>query len=93
MINYLNRIVRNPITYEKDFHLRYQELLSDSQVNYVEDKIVTRDMANLGMSRKEAIQAIPDIVQESSYVQAKNHLDFLIWYNSAAKYEKARASD
>ena len=50
-------------------------------------------MANLGMSRKEAIQAIPEIVQESSYVQAKNHLDFLIWYNSAAKSEKARASD
>ena len=68
-------------------------MLSDIQVNYVEDLIVKRDMANLGMSRKEAIQEIPDIVQESSYVQAKNHLDFLIWYNSAAKYEKARASD
>ena len=68
-------------------------MLSDIQVNYVEDITVTRDMANLGMSRKEAIQAISDIVQESSYVQAKNHLDFLIWYNSAAKSEKTRAGD
>ena len=31
------------------------------QVNYVEDIIVTRDTANLGMSRKEVIQVISDI--------------------------------
>ena len=38
-----------------------QALLSQSQVKYVENKIVTRDMTNLGMSRKEAIQEILDI--------------------------------
>ena len=57
---------------------RNQALLSHRQVKYVEDIIVTRDTANLGMSRKEVIQIISDIGQENSYVQADNHLDYLI---------------
>ena len=38
----------------------------------------TRDKGNLGMSIREAIKKISDIGQACSYVQAENHLDYLI---------------
>ena len=47
-----------------------QVLLLQRQVKYVEDIIVTRDTANLGVSRWEVIQTISDIGQAYSYVQA-----------------------
>ena len=53
-------------------------LLLQRQVKYVEDTLFTRDTDNLGISRKEMIQAISDIVQASYYVQAENHLGYLI---------------
>ena len=59
--------------------LRKQALLSQSQVKYVEDIIVTRDTENLGVSRREVIQTIPNIGQASYYVQAENNLDDFIW--------------
>ena len=63
------------ITFKNSFPPVNQALLSHNQVNYVEDIIVTRDTANLGMSRRGVIQTISDIGQASSYVQAYNHLD------------------
>ena len=42
---------------------------------YVEDIIVTRDTANLGVPMREVIQIISDIGQAISYVQVENHLD------------------
>ena len=53
-------------------------LLSNSQVKYVEDIIIRRDTSNLGMSRKEVIQVISELVQAKLFVQADNHLDCLI---------------
>ena len=53
-------------------------LLSENQVNYVEDIIVKIDTANLGVSRKEVIQVISDLGQVKFFVQAENHLDYLI---------------
>ena len=41
---FLQRIVINTITYEKYFTLRQQVLLSERQVKYVEDIVVTRYM-------------------------------------------------
>ena len=67
--NCLHRIGKNPIIYENYFPLRDQELLSQSQLEYVEDIIVTRETVNLGVSRREAIQTLSDIGQSSSYVQ------------------------
>ena len=67
--NCLHRIGKNPIIYENYFPLREQELLSQSQLEYVEDIIVTRETVNLGVSRREAIQTLSDIGQSSSYVQ------------------------
>ena len=81
MTNCLQRISSKPITFEDSFPPRKQALLSEIQVNYVEDIIVTRDMENLGMSSREVIQMISDIEQESSYVQAENHMDYLIREN------------
>ena len=49
------------------------------QVNYIEDIVVTIDMPNLVMSRKEVIQVISDIGKENLYVQPNNHSDYLIW--------------
>ena len=54
-------------------------LLLQMQVKYVEDIIFTRDTEELGMSRKEVIQGMSYMGQSSSYVQADNHLDHLIW--------------
>ena len=67
-----------PITYENYFLLRKRLLLSQRQLKYVEDIIFTRDTENVGMTRKEVIQVISDIRKENYYVQAENHLDYLI---------------
>ena len=67
--NCLHRIGKKPIIYENYFPLRKQALLSQSQLEYVEDIIVTRETVNLGVSRREAIQTLSDIGQSSSYVQ------------------------
>ena len=44
----------------------------------MEDIIIKRDTANLGMLRKEVIQVILDLGQDQSFVQAEIHLDDLI---------------
>ena len=44
----------------------------------MEDNIIKRDTENLGMSRKEVIQVISELDQEKLFVQAENHLDWLI---------------
>ena len=49
VVNSLKSIGRNPITYENYFPLINQALLSEMQVKYVQDVIVTRDMVKLGM--------------------------------------------
>ena len=75
MENCLQRIGNKAITNENAYSPRQGALISQRQVKYVEDIIVTRDTENLGMSRSEVIQKISDIGQASSYVQAENHLD------------------
>ena len=59
----LQRIGRKTITYENAFPMNIRSLLSERQVNYVEDVIVKRDTANLGISRKQVIHIISDLVQ------------------------------
>ena len=75
MTNFLQRIGSKLIKYNNASPLRKWALLSQSQLKYVEDISVTRDMENLGMSRREVIYMISDIGQASFYVQADNHLD------------------
>ena len=67
------------ITYHNTFPVIYRVLVLEIQVKYIEDIFVTRDTANLGMSRNEVIQVISDIGQANSYVQEENHLYYLIW--------------
>ena len=74
----LLRIGRNLITYENALPRKKMALITESKVKYVEDVIVKRETANLGMSRKEVIQVISDIGQEKFFVQAYNHLVYLI---------------
>ena len=50
--NFLQKIGIKLITYENASPPRKQAFLSQRQVNYVEYIIVTRDTANLGMSRR-----------------------------------------
>ena len=78
IFNFLQRIGRKPITYENVFPGKKRSLQSNSQVKYVEDIIIKRDTSNLGMSRKELIQVISDLSQAQPFVQADNHLDYLI---------------
>ena len=44
----------------------------------MEDIVIKRDTANLGMSRKEVIQVISELGQAKYFVQAENHFDYLI---------------
>ena len=73
--------------------LRKHALILQRQGEYVEDIILTRDTADLGMSSKEVRQMILDIGQASSYIQAENHMDYLIWEKPSAKYEEAWAGN
>ena len=68
--NCLKMVVIKMVTYDNFFPLRHWVLLLERQVNYVEDVVVTRDTANLGMSRKELIQVISEIGNTDSYAQA-----------------------
>ena len=77
-LNVLHRISRKPITYENAFPMKKRVLLSESQIKYVEDIIVKRDTENLGISRKEMIQVISELAQAKAFVQAENHLGYLI---------------
>ena len=61
--------------------MKNRALLSEKRVKYVVDIIVKRDTSNLGMSRKYVMQVISEIGQEKSFVQAENHLDYLMWVN------------
>ena len=84
IFNVLQSIGRKPITYENEFPRKNMVLVSERQVNYVEDIIVKRDTENLGLSRKEVIQVISEISQAKSFVQAENHLGYLIWVKQMA---------
>ena len=50
----------------------------ESQVKNVEDIVVKRDTENLGILRKEVIEVISELGQAKYFVQAENHLDYLI---------------
>ena len=73
--NFFQRICSRPITFDNAFLPGKQVFLSQRKVKYVEDIIVTRYTANLGMSRHDLIQMISVIEQASFYIQVKNHLD------------------
>ena len=62
VVDCLKMIVSKPITYDISFPLRNQVLLLKRQVKYVEDIVVTRDMAGVVTAKKEVIQDIEDIV-------------------------------
>ena len=78
VFNVLRRIDRNPITYENVFPVKKISLLPEKKVKYVEDIIIKSDTSNLGMSRKEVIQVISELSQAKLFVQAENHLNYLI---------------
>ena len=69
VFNVLHRIFRKKITYENVYPMKKRKFLPERQVNYVEDIIVKKDTANLGMSRKEVIQFISELGQTKSFVQ------------------------
>ena len=48
----------NPIKLDKGLLTRNWILLSDAQVKYVQDNIVSREMINTGMGRNDIIQVV-----------------------------------
>ena len=58
-----------PIAYNNSFHLIGWEFISQRKVKCVDDIIVTRDIVNIGMERKEVIEVISYIVQANHYVK------------------------
>ena len=67
-VNCLRIIVNRPISYDNAFPLEKVDISIKIQVKYVQDIIVARDTSNLGMSGKEVIQVISDIVKTNYYV-------------------------
>ena len=49
--------------------MKKRSLLSERQVNYVVDIIVTRDTANLGMTRREVIKVVLELGHAKSFVK------------------------
>ena len=88
VFNVLRRIGRKPITYDNVFPVKNRVLLSEIQVKYVEDIIIKRDTENIGMSRKEVIQFISELVQAKSFVQAENQLDYRIWEKRLSRLKR-----
>ena len=78
VVDCLRRAVRKAIKYENGLPMRKRKFLLEIQVNCVEDIIVKRDTANLGVSRKEVIQVISELGQTKAFSQADHHLDYLI---------------
>ena len=70
VVNCLQRIGRKPITYNNAFPVSKRAFLLQIKLKYVEDIIVTRDTANIGMSRKEVVQAISGMVQAILYFRS-----------------------
>ena len=69
VVDYLRSIGKNPIMYENALPLIKLELLIDKWVKYVQDIIVARVTADLGMGNKEAIWIMSEIEQADSYHQ------------------------
>ena len=63
VFNFLQMIDRKPITYENAFPLKNMILLLENQVKYVEDIIVTIEIANLEMTRRGVIQVKSELGQ------------------------------
>ena len=67
IFNILQRIDRKPNTYNNAFTMKKMALLPENQVNYVESIVVKRDTADIGMSRKEVIQFVSELIQAKSF--------------------------
>ena len=57
MVNFLIRVVNKTLTFENDLPLRKQTFI----LEYVQDKIVSRDIENLEIVRKYIINVISGI--------------------------------
>ena len=88
VFNVLRRIVRKPIKYENIFPDKKRALLSNFQVKYVEDIIIKRDTANLGISRKEVIQVISELGQ-AKFFSSRESLRLTNSGKAADTFEKA----
>ena len=75
----LQMIGSKPITYDNALPSNNRALISEMQVNYMEDIIVKRDTEKLEMSRNKAIQVISDTGQSNPFVQLDKNLEYLIW--------------
>ena len=78
VVIFLRIISNKPITYKNCFPLERHKLLSEMEVNYVQDIYFSRYLENLGMTIKEVIKIILDILQVGYCVKAENKYDYLI---------------
>ena len=78
LVKFLKRVSNKLITLGNSFPLRNMRFVLDAHMNYVKYIIVSRDIVNTGMSRKEVIQVISNIGQVDYCVQLENNLDYLI---------------
>ena len=69
--------------------MKKRSLLSEIQVKYVEDIIIKRYTANLGMSRKEVIQVISDLGQAKFVCSSRELLGLPNSGEAADTFEKA----
>jgi len=74
----LKRVGYKPITLDNVFPLKKNALLSNQQVEFLQDVIVKRDQTNNGIDRKECIEIIAELGRVGKTKTAENHLDYLI---------------
>ena len=74
----LKRLGSKEIKRENVFPLRVSSLLSSEQVQWLEDVIKTRDLANNGCTRKEVLDIISEITGNGDKRACSNHYDYLI---------------
>ena len=61
VVNGLRRFYNKMIKYDNTFPLKIGRFLTEIQVKYVQDMIIARNMAKIGMETKDMIQVISDI--------------------------------
>ena len=61
VVNGLRRFYNKMIKYDNTFPLKIGRFLTEIQVKYVQDMIIARNMAKIGMETKNMIQVKSDI--------------------------------
>jgi len=84
----LKRLGKKEVTHENVFPSTRNSLLSNEQVEWLQDIIHQHDINSKGMSRREAITIIAEVGRCSSMNQAEDHYNYLVKKKRLAKLKR-----